>query len=316
MARRNWPCSFICTSFPENPPHPGEENAVNDFPPFASPLHLPFNHYALSRHFSMQTADRDPGGPGFLLLLRGTELLVYSRDLSLPVVVPPALLPALLQPPLFVGCWQGQPCRAALLSAQSAVPAGLRLENILASEPALPIEVLSLAGLAAQILHWQKSSAFCSVCGGKTTALSGEWGRQCGSCARSQFPPIHPCAIVLVRRPGEVLLTRKAGWPAGRYGLVAGFVDFGECLEETAVREVLEETGLQVRAPLYRGSQCWPFPSQLMAGFTADYVSGDIRIEEKELEDVRWFAVDDLPALPPRRSIARFLLDNFLSDRR
>jgi NAD+ diphosphatase len=283
---------------------------VNGIPPFASPLHLPFNHHALREHFHMQTAEHDPGGFGFFLLLRGTELLVNS-DLSLPFVAPDAV-PPLAGTLLYIGRWQGQPCRAALLPQQAEVPRDLLPINILASEPLLPIEVLSLAGVAAQILHWQRSGAFCSVCGGKTTAMAGEWGRQCATCAHSQFPHIHPCAIVLVRRPGEVLLARKAGWPDGRYGLVAGFVDFGECLEETAVREVREETGIAVRDLCYRGSQCWPFPSQLMAGFTAEYDSGEICIEEKELEDVRWFAIDQLPTLPPRRSIARYLLDNYL----
>jgi NAD+ diphosphatase len=280
--------------------------------PFASPLHLPFNHHALRQHFSPHTPELDPGGPGYLLLLRGTELLVEARDLSLPRGTPLTLLPSTASPPVYFGKWQGQPCYAALLPQQAEVPVGLRPENILASEPALPIELLSLAGVAAQILHWQKTGSHCSVCGGTTEALSGAWGRTCTVCGYSQFPHIHPCAIVLVRRPGEVLLARKAGWPDGRYGLVAGFVDFGECLEETAVREVREETGVTVRDLRYRGSQCWPFPSQLMAGFTAEYDGGEIRIEEKELEDVRWFAIDQLPTLPPRRSIARFLLDHYL----
>jgi NAD+ diphosphatase len=109
-----------------------------------------------------------------------------------------------------------------------------------------------------------------------------------------------------------VLLTRKAVWPPGRYSLVAGFLDFGECLEEAVVREVLEETGVLVNNVRYVGSQSWPFPSQLMAGFTAEYVSGEVVVEEKELEDARWFPLTALPALPPKRSIARYLLDNFL----
>lgn len=284
---------------------------MNGMPPFASPVHLPFNNHSLSQDFHIRAAERDPGGAGYLLLLRGTELLVDGRDLSLPVADPGAPLPAMVTPPLYIGRWRGQPCRAVLLPAEADAPAGLRAENILASEPSLPIEILSLAGVAAQILYWQKSGAHCSVCGGVTTAMAGVWGRQCSLCSHSQFPHIHPCAIVLVRRPGEVLLTRKEGWPAGRYGLVAGFVDFGECLEETAVREVREETGIAVRQLCYRGSQCWPFPSQLMAGFTAEYHGGEICIEEEELEDARWFAVDQLPILPPRRSIARYLLDHY-----
>jgi NAD+ diphosphatase len=115
-----------------------------------------------------------------------------------------------------------------------------------------------------------------------------------------------------VRREGEVLLTRKAEWPEGRYSLVAGFVDFGECLEETVDREVEEETGVRVKDIRYVGSQCWPFPSQLMAGFTAEYAGGEVRVEEKELEDARWFPVTELPGMPPRRSIARFILDHYL----
>jgi NAD+ diphosphatase len=276
---------------------------------FTSPLHLPFNNHALRHRFSLQTPERDPGGPGFLLMLRGNELLVLEEGLALPFGIDE--LPPTASLPVYLGAWQGQPCRAASLSGTAELPDGFSAENILASEPRLPIDVLSLAGVAAQILYWQKSGSYCSVCGCATNAIPGVWGRSCSACAHSQFPHIHPCAIVLVHRPGEVLLTRKAGWPAGRYGLVAGFVDFGECLEETVVREVREETGLVVDDVCYRGSQCWPFPSQLMAGFTAKYASGEIRIEEEELEDVRWFPVDRLPTLPPPRSIARFLLDNY-----
>jgi NAD+ diphosphatase len=250
-------------------------------------------------------------GAGIARDLSGLTLTVIDQS---PNIAPPALaiLPPATGAPLYIGSWRGQPCRTVMLAAAAEIPLGLTPENILASEPALPIEVLSLAGIAAQILHWHKTGSYCSVCGGATRSLAGSWGRQCSSCSHSQFPHIHPCAIVLVRRPGEVLLTRKAGWPPGRYSLVAGFVDFGECLEETATREVREETGVTVGRLRYRGSQCWPFPSQLMAGFTAEYDSGEICIEEKELEDVRWFATDQLPALPPRRSIARFLLDHYV----
>jgi NAD+ diphosphatase len=112
-----------------------------------------------------------------------------------------------------------------------------------------------------------------------------------------------------------LLLARKAGWPEGRYGLVAGFLDFGENLEEAVVREVREETGVEVCGARYLGSQCWPFPSQLMAGFTAEYVSGEVCVDTLELEDARWFSVESLPNLPPKRSIARYLIDEHVLGR-
>jgi len=77
------------------------------------------------------------------------------------------------------------------------------------------------------------------------------------------------------------------------------------------MREAKEETGVKVVDIEYAGSQNWPFPSQLMAGFFARYDGGDIQVEENELEDARWFAIDRLPMLPPRRSISRYLIDSF-----
>ena len=92
---------------------------------------------------------------------------------------------------------------------------------------------------------------------------------------------------------------------------MAGFLDFGESLEECAIREVREETGIEICNVRYVGSQNWPFPSQLMAGFVADYAGGEIEGDTSELEDAGWFGIDALPALPPLRSIARWIIDNF-----
>jgi NAD+ diphosphatase len=49
-----------------------------------------------------------------------------------------------------------------------------------------------------------------------------------------------------------------------------------------------------------------------MIGFTATWLSGDLRIEEAELVDARWFARDDLPELPGSLSIARRLIDDWV----
>lgn len=276
---------------------------------FASPLHLPFNTACLLERFRPEPPDADPGGEGVWLLLRGSDLLLPEGPAPVLPAAPPAELAAA---PLYLGRWQGLPCRAVATSPEQPLPAGWTAESLLAAEPRLPIELLTLGGTAGQILHWEANSRHCPRCGGETERLAGERGKRCRRCGADHFPAVHPCVIVLVRRPGQVLLTRKRGWPPGRYSLVAGFLDAGECLEEAVTREVTEETGVAIRNIRYLGSQSWPFPSQLMAGFTAEYAGGEVRVEEKELEDARWFAVDELPLLPPRRSIARWLLDHHL----
>jgi len=284
---------------------------------YATPLHLPFNGVAMEGFtlspppVSVSNCDDGP-----LIILRGTELMVMRNEsgLSLPQgKLPPSIATGGIDP-ISIGTWRGVPCRALPLSRSAILPEGWEGHNLLAPIPKIPIDLLSLGGVAGQILHWERSSRHCSFCGGTTAWIPGEWGRKCLACDKERFPTISPCAIVLVKRPGEVLLIRKAEWPEGRYSLVAGFLDFGECLEEAAVREVREETGVTVENLRYVGSQSWPFPSQLMAGFVADYTGGDIRVETKELEDARWFSIDALPTLPPRRSIARFLIDNYAKE--
>ena len=279
---------------------------------FNSPLYLPFNRHCLQERFVPAPPDADPGGEGSWVLLQGGELAVCGppEGPRLPAGVLPESL-AGSREPLFIGMWDGDPCRVLSLTKETALPEGWGTESLLAPEPLLPIELLTLGGMAGQIVHWEKNSPACSRCGGENLRLPAQWGKRCGRCGYEHFPHIHPCVIVIVRRAGEVLLTRKAGWPPGRYGLVAGFVDFGESLEEAVIREVREETGVEVRNVRYRGSQSWPFPSQIMAGFTADYAGGEVRVEEAELEDARWFPVNALPILPPRRSIARYLLDHY-----
>jgi NAD+ diphosphatase len=275
---------------------------------YASPLHLPFNHTCLAGRFQLAPPDADPGGSGVWLVLHGNDLLVAAAA-GEPV------LPGVncgWEEGLYLGTWDGRPCRLAKLSSKAPVPASLRGANLLAAEPTLPIDLLSLGGVARMILHWERHSRFCPACGQPLDRLPGEWGKRCPACTTHLFPQVAPCAIILVRRPGEVLLTRKPEWAANRYGLVAGFIEFGECLEEAAAREVLEETGVKVSNVRYVGSQCWPFPSQLMCGFVADYGGGEVTVDTRELADARWFRSDALPALPPKRSIARYILDTEL----
>ena len=93
------------------------------------------------------------------------------------------------------------------------------------------------------------------------------------------------------------------------YSTLAGFVESGETLENAVHREVFEEVGVKVKNLRYFGSQPWPFPHSLMCGFLADYDSGDIKIQEREIVDAQWFGFDDMPNIPPVFSIAGQLIE-------
>jgi NAD+ diphosphatase len=277
---------------------------------YLSPQHLPFNQAALQGRFSLAPPGFAPEEPGATVVLHQGQIVrsqAQTEGLFCAGDLPDELLK---ETPLYFGQWDEQPCRLVSLPAEQSLPAGWTRQSLTAPE-GLSIAQLSLGGIAQQVSHWDRNSQFCSHCGEPMVWLPLEWGKQCLGCKGSHFPHIHPCIIVLIWRPGEILLTRKASWPANRYSLVAGFLEMGECLEETVVREAREETGVEVGEIKYVGSQNWPFPSQLMTGFVARYESGEIEVEEEELEDARWFAIDQLPLLPPRRSISRYLIDSF-----
>lgn len=281
---------------------------------YPSTVNLPFNYEIIREGFvPLRFGDPLPSGPGWWLPIQGNSLVVFPEGdrLCLHHGDQSAWLEG--RDPLCIGTWRGEPLRAVSVGSTVTVPAPWQAEAFNAVEDRLDDLLLTLGGMGKQILHWQRQSRFCSICGERLGPVAGSWGRRCSGCGHDHFPAIHPCSIVLVRRGDEFLLTRKKEWPPGRYSLVAGFLDFGESLEECAAREVLEETGVRVTNVRYVGSQNWPFPSQLMAGFIADYAGGELRVDEHELEDARWFTLSDPPAaLPARRSIARWIIDRYM----
>lgn len=281
---------------------------------YPEPVDLPFNASAIQGLFQAGTPDAgDPAVPGYWILLQGNALLVEHAH-GAPVLPVGNLPPAIgaLEPPLYIGTWQGKPLRVGQVEAHAAIPGSWTAIPVHFREERLGDQLLTLAGMARQILHWKSRSAQCPACSAILDRIDHSWGVRCGSCAGEYYPPIHPAVIVLVRRGEEFLLARNAHWPAGQYALIAGYLEFGESLEECVCREVREETGISVRDVRYVCSQSWPFPSQIMIGFTAEYAGGELVVDTTELEDARWFGPGNMPpALSPRRSISRHIIDAY-----
>lgn len=278
--------------------------------------YLPFNRESLAGEFApAKNGDPPEDRRGTWLLVQENALLIHEAAGEPGWRLPQGPLPEdfarTLDPIVHLGTYRGAPCWAAAVPPGADAPTGFQWENLLPAQTRLTDDALSLGGMALQAIHWELTSLHCPRCGAATSQIRGEWGKRCPGCNYEHYPHLHPAVIVLVRDGDRVLLTRKAFWPKGRYGLVAGFVDVGESLEGAAAREVHEEVGVEIRDLRYAGSQYWPFPGQLMVGFTAAYSGGDLTVNRHELEDARWFSVRDLPDLPPKLSIARFLLDQF-----
>jgi NAD+ diphosphatase len=208
-------------------------------------------------------------------------------------------------------------CFSGLTPEAMALPPGYAARDLRALFEHFDDFEIGVAGRAKQIAHWDRDHQFCGRCGAATEAVRGERARRCPACGQSNYPRIAPAIIVAVTRQADdgprILLARNHRFPPGRYSVIAGFVEAGETLEECVRREVGEETGVEVTNIRYFGSQPWPFPNSLMIGFTAEYAGGEITLSDDEIADAQWFAPDALPLVPPKISIARKLIDDFVA---
>jgi len=170
------------------------------------------------------------------------------------------------------------------------------------------------AGMAYHYMDWTRKTLFCGKCGNPMEDSSHERARLCPCCGHTVYPVISPAIIVAVEREGRILLGRSSHFPKGRYSVLAGFVEPGESLEEAVRREVLEEVSVEVDHIAYFGSQPWPFPHSIMLGFTARWKSGEIIIDNNEIEDAGWYSPDEIPNIPPTRSISGKLIRHFIEN--
>lgn len=221
---------------------------------------------------------------------------------------------------IFLGLFEDHPAFAFSIDGETSAPfAELgEFQDLRFLGTALTPGEANLAAHARALVLWHASQLFCGICGSSARPGAGGNTRVCMNpdCGREVFPRVDPAVIVLVSDRNRCLLGRQASWPEGRYSTIAGFAEPGESLEDAVRREVYEETNVRIGNVSYHSSQPWPFPSSLMLGFLAEAASTEIRLNDAELEDARWFTRKELrsgfPKLPFRVSIARRLVDHWI----
>lgn len=187
----------------------------------------------------------------------------------------------------------------------------------------LPRQMAALLGYARSVAGWHSLARYCGLCGHPTMPKPGSPAQTCTNpdCGAVHFPRVNPAMIVLVHHKGShgdrCLLGRQPLWQPRVYSALSGYVEPGESAEDAVLREVMEETGIEVCDIHYFSSQPWPFSGSLMLGFLARATTTDIHLDEAELEDARWFARHEIPALldsgelalPSAETIARQLFE-------
>jgi NAD+ diphosphatase len=255
--------------------------------------------------------------PSFWFIFQNEEILLQQNSNS--IIVPQFTnideLNFNIEQQQYLGIYENTPCFAAQVrqTEATALPPDMAFQLVRQSHEALgDDDLFHVITRAKQILYWDKSTQFCGYCGNKTQQSSTERAKVCLICKTLAFPSISPVMLALIWRDNEILLARSPHFMPGVYSILAGFVEPGETLEHAVIREVKEEVGITIKNLNYFASQPWPFPSNLMLGFIAEYDSGEIQVDA-ELEDAQWFSINKLPTLPKPISLSRRMIDAYLA---
>jgi len=181
-----------------------------------------------------------------------------------------------------------------------------------------PHRQASIFAQARALLYWQERNHFCGSCGNALILVRGGFMAKCETCGSEHYPRTDAAVIMAVTDGEKILLGRQASWPENRWSVLAGFLEPGESLEQTVIREVFEEAGVLVDRAEYGASQPWPFPASLMLGFHAYAKPQETKVGD-ELEQARWFGAEELRDLvargemgiSPRMSISRWLIEDW-----
>ena len=260
--------------------------------------------------FQLLLHPQEPTADSLSYIFRGDELLVRTSDLGLPGLDVCEGL-GLSKPDIHpLGILEQRYCRTTWVAKDAEAPTGYAYTKLRALFGEMDDDLLGLAGRAFQIAEWARSHKYCGTCSTPMSLAAGERCFKCPACGMIAYPRISPAMMVLIKKGEHILLAKHTASPTTRYVPLAGFLEAGESIEEAIHREVFEEVGLRVKNLQYFGSQSWPFPHSLMIAFTAEYVSGDIVLDQNEIADAQWFGPGNpIPDYPIGISVSGALVD-------
>lgn len=255
-------------------------------------------HYRLNTDWLAEAKQRKDV---LIFVLRAGEPFMELDGKSLVWLGPEAWALAKAPSWIFVGQDKNETPIFAIDLPEGFEPAGTLVEGIgdfgdmRAAASTLSAMQANIAATARSLFEWHRVHGFCARCGSASDVAEAGWKRVCPNCGAEHFPRTDPVAIMLAVKDDKCLLGRQAGWPAGFWSALAGFVEPGETVEQAASRELEEEAGIKSSPENaeYLFCQPWPFPSSLMIGIIIEADSTEIAVEQDELEAARWISRED-----------------------
>ena len=141
---------------------------------------------------------------------------------------------------------------------------------------------------------------YCHWCGCALVikALNESDKHYCDNCDRFIFEDPKLAVVVLVSKKDKLLLVKRAIEPKlGKWSFPSGYVDLGESVESAALREVKEETGMEIKINFLVGVYSSSTRPLVLLAYGAEVSGGNVKLNHEVL-DVEYFSPNSLPDMP------------------
>lgn len=257
-------------------------------------------------------ANRTPGDQDYLVSYKDSQVLVYVEDgVIFPTIAEIRQFHEIDSEKLtYLFDMDGN--GFYLLSEGLPETPGLEYHGIRFFRDRNPSWLCFGGATAVHLAGWYENNRFCGKCAGHMASKRDERALYCPDCGLVVYPRINPVIIVGITDGDKILLVRNINSTYKNYGLVAGFMEIGEALEDTVRREVMEEVGLKVENIRYYKSQPWAFSESVLVGFFADVNGNTIpTLDGNELSEARWFHREEIPVENTPFSLTWELIEKF-----